>query len=749
MKTKPKIIIFSTAFFPLIGGAEVALKEITGRLKNRFDFCIVTARLRKNLPPKDIFDGIKIVRIGWGNEWDKWFLLLAGPWAGRKILKEKNNSSKIIWGMDLSQGSLAASFLKIFYPKIPFLFTLQYGENEERLKTGRGGMIGNALEFILKMADRTTVISSYLANIALKYGAKGKIEIISNGVDTEKFKNKKTEEKYNKTKIIITTSRLVKKNGVDVLIRAIEEVKKEFPDIKCEIIGGGPEESYLKKLAEETGVKKEIEFLGTIPHEKIPDFLKKADIFARPSRSEGMGNSFVEAMATGLPVIGTPVGGITDIIEDGKTGLFMRLNDYKDLSKKILLLLKDKKLKEILIHNGRITAEKKFSWGDIAEKFGSLFINESQTGKIKIVIATGVFPPDIGGPATYSKILADEFPAYGIQTEVVNFGEFKKMPKFFRHLAYARRIFSAALNSEIIFAQDPVSAGLPAAIVSLVLRRKLFLKIVGDYAWEQGVQRFGVKESLDDFYKRDYGWQVELLRKMEKWVAGRVAKVITPSKYLKKIVAQWGINPDKIFVVHNSFENKRTKISGEEARNKLGVNGKIIVSVGRLVPWKGFADLIEIMSDLEKEKADLKLVIIGDGPEGKNLRSEAKRLNLKDKVLFMGVVPQEKVYDFLLAGDVFVLNSSYEGLSHTLLEALSAGIPVIATDVGGNPEVIDDGKDGILVPYGRKDVLKESILRVLNDKELKQKFARNASSKLEKFFRSDMMEKTKNVLLKT
>ena len=131
---------------------------------------------------------------------------------------------------------------------------------------------------------------------------------------------------------------------------------------------------------------------------------------------------------------------------------------------------------------------------------------------MKILIATSIFPPDIGGPATYSKILADELPKRGVGVDVLSYGFISpEAPKIFRYLIYFLKIFKRAFGADLLYAQDPVF-GLAACISALILRKKFVLKVVGDYAWEQGVNRFGVKELLDEFLTKKYGLRIEFLR---------------------------------------------------------------------------------------------------------------------------------------------------------------------------------------------------------------------------------------------
>lgn len=336
---------------------------------------------------------------------------------------------------------------------------------------------------------------------------------------------------------------------------------------------------------------------------------------------------------------------------------------------------------------------------------------------MRILIATGIYPPDIGGPATYSHLLKLGFPRYGVEVDVLSFGEVRHLPKIFRHFIYFLKLVWLGRNVNVIFAQDPVSVGLPAACVAFLLRKSLLLKVVGDYAWEQGVQRFGVKElSLDSFLNKKYGFKVQFLRRIERFVARRAKKIIVPSQYLKKVVVDWGISEDKIFVVYNAYLlpvslSAWSHRTGMSEKTNLNLKGKVLLSAGRLVPWKGFAVLIEVMSDLLKLFPDLQLVIIGDGPDRKILEDKRNKLGLEESVYFTGSLSHTDVMEYLVASDIFVLNTSYEGFSHQLLEAMVVGKPIVTTRAGGNPELIDE-KSAFMVDFNDREGFKTKITQI-------------------------------------
>lgn len=353
-------------------------------------------------------------------------------------------------------------------------------------------------------------------------------------------------------------------------------------------------------------------------------------------------------------------------------------------------------------------------------------------------MATGLYPPSIGGPATYSKILFDELPKRGIGVKVFSFDEVRHWPKIIRHLLYFAKAFARGYDCDIVYAQDPVSVGLPAFLAAAVLRKVFFLKVVGDYAWEQGVGRFGVAESLDDFVRkpvREFSLPVRFLRSVEIFVARQAEKIIVPSRYLKKVVARWGVPEDRIVVIPNAFEG----LPSESGPHKINLHGRTIVSAGRLVPWKGFLTLVEIMVGLTKKFPDLKLCIIGDGPERLMIERRIKQLELEHNIYLVGRVPQATLFEYLKQASVFALNTGYEGFSHQLLEVMAIGIPLITTDVGGNPEIVKDGENGLLVPYNDKRELANAIERMLRDDELRNRCVAGGKETVTRFTKERMV----------
>lgn len=375
-------------------------------------------------------------------------------------------------------------------------------------------------------------------------------------------------------------------------------------------------------------------------------------------------------------------------------------------------------------------------------------IKQPISNGVKLLIAGEIFEPDIGGPATYSKKIATELSSRGWDVKLICYSDkaqqdnypfkiFRILRSWFKPLhyyKYFKQLKELAADADLIYAQGPVGSGKPALKVKQQTGKKLVVKVVGDYAWEQARGKDKTDLGIDEFQNKKFGGKIGYLQRTQKQVCQGADRVIVPSQYLKKIVSGWGVEPSKIVVVYNSAT--LLNIARQENPDE-----DLILSIGRLVPWKGFSLLIETMSELTRQNSKLKLLILGDGPEKDYLESKIKGLNISDKVK-IELVDHQTRDNYLAKAKMFVLNTGYEGLSHTILEAFAVGVPVITTNIGGNPELINDGYNGMLVEYNNKQQIKDAILRLNEDEGLRQKFVENSKEILNHFTFEKMIADT-------
>jgi len=407
MPETKRILIFSLKYYPFIGGAEIAIKAITDRLPD-ISFDMITLRLDRHLPRREKIGNITVHRIGLTSAFVPRRFSDTFPFSVRKFIfpvtaclkalrLQKENHFDAVWTIIAGYASLGALFFNILRPATPYILTLQEGEPIENIKR-KAVVIKPLFKMIFRRAAIIQTISNYLAAFARDSGYRGLIEVIPNGVNSAWFgKNYpdfeiaqiKRQIKKGRTNIlgkgvfndifIITTSRLVKKNAVADIVLSLGFLPEY---VKLLVIGDGPLLKPLKKLSRRKGLETRVSFLGFVEHNELPKYLKVADIFVRPSLSEGFGNSFIEAMAAGLPVIATPVGGILDFLFDPEknpevepTGLFCRVSDPRDLAEKIRRLVSDDRLRTKIAAHGRKRAYELYDWNTITAQMRERVFN--------------------------------------------------------------------------------------------------------------------------------------------------------------------------------------------------------------------------------------------------------------------------------------------------------------------------------------------------------------------------------------
>src|SRR3989344_1710035 len=376
-----KVLIFALAYGPRFwGGAEIAVKEITDRIASEsVSFDMITLRFDATLPREEKMGNIFVYRIGFSAKNPDVKDLSSFPLLANKYLfpflaflkamsLHRRNQYDAIWAIMANYAGFAALFFKLAYPDIFYLLTLQEGDPISYIKR-RVRFVYPLFRRIFTKADAVQAISHYLAAFGREMGARMPAVVIPNGVDTALFREKKERHfpgLNEGPKTLITTSRLVKKNAVGDSMEALMFLP---PQVRLLVLGIGPLERELKEKAKSLGVEKRVFFLGHKPQAEMVRYLDEAHIFVRPSLSEGMGNSFLEAMVAGLPVIATPVGGIPDFLRHEETGLFCEVKNPKSIAKAVARVFADRILQEKVIANARRLAHTKYTWDSITREF--------------------------------------------------------------------------------------------------------------------------------------------------------------------------------------------------------------------------------------------------------------------------------------------------------------------------------------------------------------------------------------------
>ncbi|MEP7287235.1 MAG: glycosyltransferase family 4 protein [Chloroflexota bacterium] len=368
---------------------------------------------------------------------------------------------------------------------------------------------------------------------------------------------------------------------------------------------------------------------------------------------------------------------------------------------------------------------------------------------MRLFIASGIFHPDSGGPATYLYRLLPELQARGHEVRALAYGNaptsgypypLTRIP--FRRLPVRMAQYAQAYRQGIAWADLTYlnSLGLPRSGDS---RTRRVMKVVGDYAWERCVNRGWIPptEDIDGFQTRRYSPLVEWFKASRSREVRTMDRVIVPSDYLRRMVIGWGADPTRVQVIYNALDagDYQSSRSRAEIRQQLGWSqtDHYLVTAARLTAWKGVDMLIDALAQVP----EVRLIVAGDGPQFAALQSQAVDRGVADRIEFLGKVPHEKLALYMHAADYLALYSGYEGLSHTILEALYAGTPVIASARGGNPEIVRDGVNGLLVKHPDLEAL-IAALRQAFEGNTQPRLAANTRQGLDRFEWSALVEQT-------
>jgi glycosyltransferase involved in cell wall biosynthesis len=352
---------------------------------------------------------------------------------------------------------------------------------------------------------------------------------------------------------------------------------------------------------------------------------------------------------------------------------------------------------------------------------------------MRVEIVSGIWPPDIGGPASHAPELADWLRARGHSVEALVTADeqpareaypvrwvSRRLPAGLRHAEVVRRLAGRARRADVVYATSML--GRSAAAVTLT-RTPLVLKVTSDPAFERARRRGAVGGAVVDFQNGDGSAFVRALRASRDATVRRAAHVVCPSAYMAELAVSWGVPDDRVSVLPNPAPRP------DEAAPVALDARPALVFAGRLTAAKDLETLLRALADVPAAT----LTIVGDGEERASLESLAAQLGVAERVRFLGARPRAEVLGLAAAADAVVLTSAWENFPHGLVEALAMGTPVVATRVGGVPEIVDDGVNGLLVSAGDSHAFAAAVTRLLEDDALRDRLRAAAAPSVARF----------------
>ena len=345
---------------------------------------------------------------------------------------------------------------------------------------------------------------------------------------------------------------------------------------------------------------------------------------------------------------------------------------------------------------------------------------------MRVLVTVGIFPPDIGGPATFVPKIAKYFQdELNYEIEILTLSDNKNsninddfsvkridrnLPIIYRWLKTIFTIYKLGKNKDLIFVNG---LGTETTIANIFLKKKIIRKIVGDPVWERAYSKAKISESFDEFQVKNYGFSISLQKKVRSFSIKKSDIVVTPSKHLKNFILNLGFK-NKIEIINNG-------VFIPEENTNIFTNDQInITIVSRLVSHKNIKKIIRAISDLNDPL--IYLNIIGDGPELNQLQKISLESNNKDNIIFHGKLNRDDINHIFLKSDIYIQASNYEGLPHSLLEAMSYGIPVLCTPVGECKEILGDEDRGYILDLPvSKNNIKSKISEIVGEKNIANK----------------------------
>ena len=345
---------------------------------------------------------------------------------------------------------------------------------------------------------------------------------------------------------------------------------------------------------------------------------------------------------------------------------------------------------------------------------------------MRVLVTVGIFPPDIGGPATFVPKIAKYFQdELNYEIEILTLSDNKNsninddfsvkridrnLPIIYRWLKTIFTIYKLGKNKDLIFVNG---LGTETTIANIFLKKKIIRKIVGDPVWERAYSKARISESLDEFQVKNYGFSISLQKKVRSFSIKKSDIVVTPSKHLKNFILNLGFK-NKIEIINNG-------VFIPEENTNIFTNDQInITIVSRLVSHKNIKKIIRAISDLNDPL--IYLNIIGDGPELNQLQKISLESNNKDNIIFHGKLNRDDINHIFLKSDIYIQASNYEGLPHSLLEAMSYGIPVLCTPVGECKEILGNEDRGYILDLPvSKNNIKSKIIEIIGEKNIANK----------------------------
>jgi len=574
---------------------------------------------------------------------------------------------------------------------------------------------------------------------------KDKLITIYNGVASKKtgieagdrLKKRKELDLGSKDKIIAVIGRLVEQKGHIYFLEAMKKISSEIPKLKALIIGDGPLKNRLMDKARELGLEGKVIFTGI--REDISEILPLIQFLVMPSLYEGLPIVALEAMAQGKPIIATEVGGIPEAVLHNKTGILVPPGNPSLLAESIIQLTESCELRKSFGKEAKKLVREQFDLKQMLKHTQAIY-DEASNPKKQLKILLIIDSLGYGGAETQAIELAKSIDKNKFNLKVISLDKDRRdlLPELVHN------------NISVSLIDQKGKFCIPTFINLFKIIRKEKPDIIHTYLFTASFygrivgKLLGVpiiihsERSPENWKKKSY---ILADRLLAKWTSHFLAN----AKIIKQsLISRERIPEGKIRVIHNGidlnkFNNNLSKQKINLIRKALNIQngGPTVLIIGRLSAEKGHKIFLQSAQYVLAHIPKANFLVIGDGELRKNLTEQVGQMGLDNRVIFAG--NKNNVPEILKVVDVVVSGSFYEGCSNAILEAMAAGRPIVATNVGDNSYLMKNNENGLLIPAGNSRIMAWAITKILLDKKLAGKMGKKGRERVEKHFNLQKM----------
>ncbi len=751
LRTVRKIAIVTPYFYPKIGGLENYALEMGRALRRDGNdiFVITSNHLNKKWQYEEI-EGMKIYRM------PRLFKISNTPvnplwylWVWRILRLERP---------DLINAHTPVPFIADVTERVRGNIPLVLNYHNDLVKSNLFADLLCRISYIfminktLRDADKIIATSQYYASQSSYLRPLiSKIDFVPPGVDINRYKlnldARYFKERFKDFRTVLFVGQLDKTHrhkGLDDIIKAVAELRSSIKNIKLVVVGKGNNIDSYKKYAASLGIENQVSFEGFVEDDVLPQYYAGADVLVLPSKdkSEGFGMVITEAAACGTPAVASRIGGIPAALIDGETGILVSPNNVLQLSAAMKKILDNGTFAKKLGDNASLRIKKEFALSVVTSKFVDIICKIEK--KISILQVVPYYPPHIGGMELRVRDLSTNLVKEKVDVNVItsNIGaqsgyseqngvKVNYLPAF----NFANTPFTPGLIWYLLTVKKP-------DVFHIHISQAFFPEIAAIVAKIRGIPYITHIRLLVEA-SGVFGILLPIYRYFV------LKPVLLGSKYVITLTE------DDKEIVNNKFKVPLPRIKVIPNATDFGIIDSPrtitkplnILAVGRISLQKNYSFMLQVMSEFKKIYGpDFKLKIVGTGDGLYNLKNEAEKLNLKNNILFLDEKIGSELEDIYSKSDIFLHTSTKEGFGTVFIEAMTKGLPVVASNIPGSRNVIMNGRNGLLSDFSSEDMAKKLEL-LCRDQSLYQKISENNISDVKKYNWDNVATDTINTYL--